>query len=134
MKRMAGLFLGILAMASSDAAALAKPLAEKSASTIGYSSVAKALAGVSSRPGIHRFIQDGWIILEDKAAHTVWSFAPEGSPPFPAAVRRRAVSGNGGTHIEMDVLCQATKEACDDMVAGFKKLNETMGRKLSQPR
>jgi hypothetical protein len=104
------------------------PVADTSgASSIGYSSVAAALADLHSNPEVKFSIQNGWTIAEDRSHFTLWSFAPEGDPAYPSAVKRTAVQAPGGSvNMDMRVLCQSTQAACDKLVADFNALNERM--------
>ena len=55
-------------------------------------------------------------------ASTLWSFAPEGSPAYPAAVKRQIRQAKDAINIDMNILCEASKAACDKLVADFQKL------------
>jgi hypothetical protein len=100
------------------------PLPESGKNTTGYASVAAALAGLHAKPGITFSTQNGWMIAADTAALTVWSFAPIGHPAYPAVVKRQAVQDAGGTSLQMEVLCEASKAACDELVRTFQQLSE----------
>ena len=62
-------------------------------------------------------------MVEDRANHAVWSFVPNNHEAYPAVVKRAVVTRNDGTHIDMDVVCEAPKAACDRLVESFKALN-----------
>jgi hypothetical protein len=65
-----------------------------------------------------------WTIIVDEKNLTVWSFAPDSYVAYPAVVKRTARSrAGGGSNIEMKVLCEATKEACDQLVREFAAMN-----------
>jgi hypothetical protein len=97
----------------------------KRSSGIGYPSVAAALADLHSKPEVIFREEGGWIIAEDRSHYTLWSFATEGDPAYPSAVKRTAVQEAGGNvTMNMTVLCEATQDACDKMVANFNELNE----------
>jgi hypothetical protein len=98
-------------------------LEEAEDSTIGYESVAAALAGLHAQPGVTFEEQDGWTVAFDDKTHTVWSFPPPNYPAYPAAVKRAVVSKDGGSYIEMNVHCEASKQACDDLVRTFSEMN-----------
>jgi hypothetical protein len=75
-------------------------------SGIGYPSVAAALADLHSRPEIIFREEAGWIIAEDRSHHTIWSFATEGDPAYPSAVKRTAVQErDGNVTMSMNILC-----------------------------
>jgi hypothetical protein len=102
------------------------PLAEQ-ADSIGYPTVAAALTDLRSRPGVTFKTENGWTIATDDASHTIWVFASEGQPAYPAAIKRQIVDdGQGGASLEMSVLCEASKEDCDNLVRTFEALNARM--------
>lgn len=103
------------------------PVVDKSnASSIGYPSVAAALADLHSRAEVKFSIQNGWTIAEDRSHFSFWSFPPEGDPAYPSAVKRIMVQTGAGINLEMRVLCQSTQAACDKLVADFNALNDRM--------
>lgn len=93
-------------------------------SSIGYATVAAALADLHSNPDVTFSVQNGWTIADDRAHFTLWSFPPKGDPAYPSAVKRTAVQTGSGITMDMRVLCQSTQAACDKLVADFKALNE----------
>jgi hypothetical protein len=99
------------------------PLPEAAESAIGYETVAAALTGLRSQPGVVFSTENGWLIATDEAAYTIWSFAPQGYPAYPAVVMRKVVAQGAGSVIHMNVLCEASKEDCDDLVRTFADLN-----------
>lgn len=126
------LAVGVMALMLSNVASVAEPLTEVPGSSVGYPTVSKAFDSLSSQPGIRRVMQNGWTVLDDETAQTIWSFAPQGSPAFPAVVKRQIAPGGAGISIKMDVLCESTKSACDDMVITFGKMNEAIKQQMSQ--
>jgi hypothetical protein len=110
------------------------PVAETSnVSSIGYPSVAVALADLHSKPEVRFSIQNGWTIAEDRSRFTVWSFPPEGDPAYPSAVKRTAVQTSSGVNMDMKILCQSTQAACDKLVADFNAMNERMRDSFKNP-
>lgn len=109
-----------------------------SGSSVGYPSVVAALDALKVREGVKISVQGGWTIVDDPSENAVWSFAPSGHPAFPAAVKRNIIERDGTVYVDMRALCQATKPACDKLIAEFKELNEKMragverGAKTSQ--
>jgi hypothetical protein len=95
-------------------------------SSIGYPSVAAALADLRSKPEVKFSVQNGWTIAEDRSHFTLWSFPPEDDPAYPSAVKRTPVQTSTGVAMDMKVLCQSTQEACDKLVADFNALNEQL--------
>jgi hypothetical protein len=98
------------------------PLPEAPAN-IGYETVAAALAGLRSRPGVIFTTENGWLIATDEAAYSIWSFAPQGYPAYPAVVKRQAIPKATGSLMAMSVICEASKTACDDLVRTFAQMN-----------
>lgn len=90
---------------------------------VGYPTVDAALAALKARGDVSISAQGGWTIVEDKAARTFWSFAPDGHPAYPAVVKRTVVERDGGVSIDMRALCQAQKSECDKLIDAFKALN-----------
>ena len=67
--------------------------------------------------------ENGWLIATNGAAYTIWSFSPQGYAAYPAVVKRKVISRAVGSKIEMSVLCEASKKACDDLVRTFATMN-----------
>jgi hypothetical protein len=88
-----------------------------------YATAAAALKALRAKSGVKISTQAGWTVVEDRSTLSVWSFAPPGHPAFPAAVRRKVVQEGSNILVQMNVLCEAPKPACDAMVAEFQKLN-----------
>jgi hypothetical protein len=106
------------------------PLPESSAS-IGYPTVAAALRDLRSKPGVAFRSQNGFTIANDDAAHSIWVFSSEGQPAYPAAIKRQFVTDpQGGTSIDLSVLCEASKADCDDLVRTFEALDARMAEEL----
>ena len=100
------------------------PLPETPQSTIGYRTVASALTSVKARQGVTVSVVREWTIITDEANKEVWSFAPPSYPAYPAVVKRAVKARpEGGSEIIMLVLCEATKEACDNLVREFNSMN-----------
>jgi hypothetical protein len=93
-------------------------------SSIGYPSVAAALADLHSKADVKFSVQNGWTIADDRSHFTLWSFPPESDPAYPSVVKRTAVQQGKGISMDMKVLCQSTQSACDKLVADFNALNE----------
>lgn len=101
-------------------------------SDVGYATVADARKAVSALPDTRKSEQQGWLIVEQMPV--LWSFAPVGHEAYPAAVKRTVVQRNGRLDLDMAVLCEAPKPACDRLVAEFKSLNDQMKRSLGGAR
>jgi hypothetical protein len=92
---------------------------------IGYQSVAEALAALRQRRDVQISTVRGWVVIADRKNFTVWSFAPESDPGYPAVVKRVVRPRTaGGSDVVMSVLCEASKEACDNLVREFDALNK----------
>jgi len=113
------------------ASAWADPLPEQSNSTIGYPTPDAALAALHAKPDVEFSTQDGWTIASDPQTNTVWSFPPQRDPAYPAVVKRQMTAAAGGkVAVQMDVLCSATKVACDDLVRAFERMNDEAQRQV----
>ena len=106
------------------APSIRSPLSEVTASKVGYETVAAALADLRARPGVAFTTENGWLIATQNAAYAIWSFAPKGYPAYPAVVKRQVVPRGKGSSIQMAVLCEASKMACDELVRTFARINE----------
>jgi hypothetical protein len=106
------------------------PLPEAASSSIGYRSVAEALSDLRSRKDVTVTVVDGWIVADEAAARTIWSFPPPGHPAYPAAVKRQIIQQADGAYMNMTVHCEASKQACDDLVRTFNQLNDQMKASL----
>jgi hypothetical protein len=100
---------------------------------IGFPTVAAALEALKGRNDVRISNQGGWTIVEDRSANTFWSFTPPNHPAHPAAIKRIIVSDDRGIAIQMSALCQASKAACDKLIAEFKDLNERLKESLRNP-
>lgn len=102
------------------------PLSEASGAVIEYPNVAAALKSLHEKKGVIFRNENGWTVAEDSSSYTIWSFPPVGHPAYPSAVKRHVVQENVGSSIQMAVHCEASKQACDDLVRTFAELNERM--------
>jgi hypothetical protein len=93
-------------------------------SRIGYPTVDAALKDLHSHADVEFREEHGWTTASDTSHNTVWSFPPVGNPAYPSAVKRMAVQDGKGVSMKMDVLCQASQNACDKLVEDFNALNE----------
>ncbi len=101
--------------------------------TFGYPTVADALHGLSLRGDVKLSSQGGWLIFDDPATRTSWSFPAKGTGPYPSAVRRQIVTDGKATTVKMDMLCESTKAGCDLLLTEFQKTNAEMERRLNAP-
>lgn len=107
-----------------------EPLPETQGASIGYPTVAAALNDLRSKRGVVITTQNGWIIANDSAATTIWSFAPTDNSAYPSAVKRQIEELDGSVYVKMNVQCEASKSACDDLVRSFQALNAQMAQSL----
>ncbi|CAN5407535.1 hypothetical protein BH10PSE4_BH10PSE4_17590 [soil metagenome] len=108
------------------------PLPEQPGSSIGYPSVAAALAGLHKRTAVKFSTRDGWTVAIDTTSMAIWSFPPRGHPAYPAAVKREAVQEGANASLRMNVLCEAAKAPCDDLVRTFQQMNAQMQQGMTQ--
>jgi hypothetical protein len=99
------------------------PLPEATEPTIDYPTVAAALADLRTRPGVVFTMENGWLIATDEAARTIWSFAPQDYPAYPAVVKRWVIPRGTGSTVHMSTHCEASKAACDDLIRTFARMN-----------
>jgi hypothetical protein len=109
-----------------SANAQVSPLPEAPDSGIEYKSVAEALKALRARPNVEISVQGDWTIVDEPANYTLWSFAPKGHAAYPAVVKRHVVQKDGVVSIKTDVICEATKTACDALVREFMQMNENV--------
>ena len=102
-------------------------------SSIEYPSVDVALAALHSKPGVvFTTKDDGWTNADDPATRTTWLFSPKSSPAYPAMVKRQVVVKDGATVLKTSMICEATKDACDDLARTIQKLNADVAAKMHQ--
>lgn len=120
------------AMAAMLLVGSASSVCAENANSIGYGSVADAMAALRADPAAQIDVQQGWtIVSQEKDGHLVlWSFTPKGHPAHPAAVKRTTYEKDGVVYIDMDALCQSDKTSCDELIEQFRRLNEQIRRSL----
>ncbi len=99
-------------------------LTPASAGDIGYKSPAEALADLKAKPGVTAREENDWIVLHDSANNTIWSITSDAHPAHPTALERAIVAREGQVLVEMNVLCGASREICDQVVAQFQQINQ----------
>jgi Protein of unknown function (DUF4019) len=91
-----------------------EPLPDTLSNDIEYSTVSEARAAVAARPGIETWIEGGWTIMADQASYSVWSFAPEDAPTYPAVIKRWVEpTGENTSRMSMAIRCGGEKRVCD---------------------
>lgn len=132
MTHIARIFLAATLGLGSTVHAQLVALPEADQPTIGYKTVAEALAALRAKPGVDMRVQGGWTIATEREANVLWSFAPQGHPAYPAAVKRHTYEKDDTAYIGMDVLCEASKTACDKLVREFQELNARIRESMQQ--
>jgi hypothetical protein len=77
--------------------------------------------------------EQGWLVVNDPGTQAIWSFVPVGHDAYPAVVKRTVVERRGQLVVEMDIRCEASKVACDALVAQFQALNNEAQRITGEP-
>jgi len=137
MKHLALVVLVAVVAGCSGRSPPSSPSSESNGSSIGYATVADALTALRAKPGTEIGEQDGWTIIQEPESEksiALWSFAPATDPAHPSAVKRVVVERDGSVQIEMKVLCEAKKDACDELVRDFQALNERMKQDFADGR
>jgi hypothetical protein len=89
-----------------------------------YPTVAAALAAVSARWDVERFYRgDGWLGFSDSKNKTIWAFAPNGHPAYPAVVKRVMIDDGKVVTVKTTSRCEGLKASCDEMLQEFKALD-----------
>jgi hypothetical protein len=101
---------------------------------IGYPTVAAAFQDVTSRSNVNISTQGGFVVVDEPAAFTLWTFTLSPHPAHPTVVRRAIVERAGAMVVEMAVLCEAERKACDQLVSEFQVLNEQLRQAIQGPR
>jgi len=70
--------------------------------------------------------RDASYVAYRDAAGITWTFTQPGNPAHPAVVCRRIVGPEGKLQLETNASCDASRQACDAMMAEFAKLNAAM--------
>jgi hypothetical protein len=128
-KFLVGLIVSAIALAVEAESPAPAALPEAAHSGIGYPTVQAALTALRSKSGVRIQQKEGWTTVSDKESDNVfvlWSFTPSGHPAHPSAVKRTIYDKDGEVFIEMNVLCQAAKAPCDDLVRQFQALNQSI--------
>lgn len=100
--------------------------------SIAYRTVADARAALHKDPNAKFRMQQGWVIVDVREGphNGLWSFTPNTHPAYPAVIRRTPTEVGGAIYLTMQIRCEATKGACDQLAEDFKKLNGQMTRDI----
>ena len=113
------------------------PAPETAQSSIQFASVREALAALRVKPGVEILERDGWTLaqdLESPQSMVLWSFASPVHPAYPSVVRRRVFERDGSVHVEMQVLCEAKQQACDELTREFQELTDRLSQGFNDAR
>jgi len=102
----------------------------KTKADFGYATVALALESMRAKSGVKTSMQSGWTVIEDPSTQSLWSFTPPGHSAHPSAVHRKVITEGDGILVQSNVLCEASKPACDAVVAEFNKLDQAVRESL----
>lgn len=100
-------------------------------SPIGYETVAQALESLKKKPDTKFRQKQGWIIISEEGDNALWSFTPENHPAYPAVAKRTVVLDEDGISIVLDVLCEAEKTPCDQLVRDFDELTDKIKQEMN---
>ncbi len=70
----------------------------------------------------------GWLVGEKRieGGSELWSFVPESHEAYPSAIQRLITDGEEGLQITMNIQCDASQQACDDLNTLFSVMNENL--------
>jgi hypothetical protein len=72
------------------------------------------------------FRDKSYVVINDAANGTLWSFTAAGHPAHPSVVCREPVEEGGKLRVDMGVQCEATAAECERLVRAFEDLNRKM--------
>lgn len=77
---------------------------------------------------------DGWQVVYQKSMEKmiIWSFTPKTENAYPAVVKRQIIEEENKVMIDMSILCQADKKACDELAQTFEKMNHAIFQNSNQ--
>jgi hypothetical protein len=78
------------------------------------------------------FRDKGYVVINDAANGTLWTFTVAGHPAHPSVVCREPVEDGGKLRMEMGVECEASSAECERLVRGFEDLNQKMVKELER--
>jgi hypothetical protein len=121
--RVFGIALASLCAASNarSQAAPAEPAA------IAFKTVADALASLEGRDGQGTVVTrpEGWVVINEPATASQWSFVPKDHEAYPALVRRTVLRGaDQSVSVHVTSLCEAAAAPCAKLVVDFKSMND----------
>jgi hypothetical protein len=131
MKRLITFLIAAALALAGTAHAQLKPDNPDAPRPLGFTRVAQALVAVQKLPDAKVTHPDGWtVVTVPKPELAVWSFVPQGHEAYPAVVRRLIRKNDKGTFVEMKVLCEAKKDACQKLAVQFQQMTAQMQQAL----
>ena len=97
-----------------------------SSSGIKFPTVAAARKALGSQPGIIVSTAGDFTALEDRPNATLWLFTSKQHPAYPAIARRHVTLQANNVAVEMGLLCESTKPACDKLFSYLQELNKNV--------
>jgi hypothetical protein len=73
-----------------------------------------------------QFQDTQYVAYSDTANMTVWTFTKPGNYAYPTVVCRKPVQQENTVRIHTQVICGASKKACDRLAQEFQKINENL--------
>jgi hypothetical protein len=127
--RLLPVLAGALAAFAAGAAAQSDDLCGRPQQTA--QALLESLSKAEKLPEIHR--DKAYVVLNDQARDTIWTFTVAGHPAHPSAVCRHFIrDGDGRLRIEMGVACSAQEAECEKLVNAFQELNQRMIQDLEK--
>jgi hypothetical protein len=78
------------------------------------------------------FRDKDYVVINDAANGTLWTFTVAGHPAHPSVVCRHPVEEGGKLRMDMGVECEATEAECARLARGFEDLNQRMLKELDR--
>jgi hypothetical protein len=94
-------------------------------------SVASAWNALRAKPGVTFSTQDGWTIVKD-TDDSSWSFTPASHYAHPSVGHRRLLQHQDRFYVRTELVCQATKAACDRLFEDYQLLDRRMNEAIAK--
>jgi hypothetical protein len=92
-------------------------------------SVAETWNALRAKPGVTFSTQEGWTIVKDTDGAN-WSFTPADHYAHPSVGRRTLHEHQGQYYVRTELVCQATKAACDRLHEDYQLLDRRMNEAI----
>jgi|SRR3984957_2985844 hypothetical protein len=88
---------------------------DKPEDSIGYATVAQALAALRAKAGVKFRTEGGMLIADDFDGPNpaAWIFYPKSHPAYPTVIKRFILNTAEGAFMETRIKCEASQEVCD---------------------